>query len=257
MPTKIACTVEHGNKAEKTKIKQSALQQMVDEIATLLDTASKLKSEDRMRDWFGKWNLDRNKSEISARLNLLIEYTNNATIEFKTREGRNGIAYADQKSDEPVIFLERPFRYKRIIWGEKVVSIVHELAHKCKMKARDLGSSYFSSGMSSSDCYGPKNAKELAAQNNDKALKNAENWGYFVSSHFKEAGLTKNRTHDVVDWKFGALSQGGGNENTDDDSRIVGSESKGPSEVEKKEEPPARPSKSGRPKISELKTGFK
>ena len=252
MSIKINCKVEYGKPDEKEKIKQSAMQKIVDQIAALLEAASKLKSDDKMDTWFGEDNRKKGKSEIASRLGQLIEYVDKATIVFKTRDTRTGIAYSNLATDEPIIFLQKPFRYKRIIWGEKVVSIVHELAHKCKMKARDLGGTYFGSGIGieSSCSYGPKNAKELASQQNDKALKNAENWGYYVCSYFKEANLSEQGGYG--DWKFGALSQGGSSTDTQDDPRIVGWEDSDSKSVEKKI-PPKIPDKTKRPPKDSLR----
>ena len=183
-------------------VQVAKLRSLVDEVETLLNTAIQQKNVDLMKTWFGK-NFEGGRAAPSklAVINgctQIQQYITNNVIEFVSKDV-NTFAFADQAKQAAYVNLGKWFGYKWFTWGDRIVTLIHELSHKCAMQTKDRA-------FKGEPAYKYK-CVQLAEDTSSyaQALSNAENWGYFIASHYKLAGFgTPGR---VADWKYVARNQ--------------------------------------------------
>jgi len=193
---RMAVNFTYAGTAGASVVQIAELRRLVDEVDLLLRTAAQQQSADLMKDWFGK-NFEGSRAGGSklAVLNgctSIRTYLTNNTLEFISKDV-NSFAFADQSEDAPRVFLGKWFGFKWFTWGDRIVTLIHELSHKCSMKTKDQN--YKGEPAYKYKCV------QLSQDGSDyaKALTNAENWGYFIASHYRLAALAANRAED---WKY-------------------------------------------------------
>jgi hypothetical protein len=176
-------------------VKIDQLRRLVDEVDLLVRTAARQQDANLMKDWFGK-NFEGSRAAGSklAVLNgiaALQTYITNNTLAFTSKDV-NSFGFADQSTIVPAISLGKWFGFKWFTWADRIVTLVHELSHKCTMLTKD-------EPLKGEPAYKYKSV-QLSQDPSvyAKALTNAENWGYFIASHYRLAGLAANRTDDWV-----------------------------------------------------------
>jgi hypothetical protein len=191
------CVVKHEGKGKK--IVQPVLQDMLSDVAALINTALAKPNALNMRLWFGRKNLpsgtsDKSEATIVDRTKALAAWlASHQPICFTTKDAPGTLAFADQSNDTPEFFLGHGFPQCRWSWGERVCTLIHEFTHKA-IATQDvqLGVSSGMDGLVPVMSYGMA-CLTLADEPNlfAKALVNAENWGYYLCSYRMEAGVCK------------------------------------------------------------------
>lgn len=164
------------------------LNKLVIDAASLLDAAIKVPDIDKMKYWFGDKNFKTGKgspnySDVVRKTGLMKAYLEGSTVEFISKDIRSG-AFADQDELECRIYLAQWFGMKIYSYGERLVTLIHEASHKTPdLRTKDIP---YKDGKASY-----KHRAVLLAKSSKfaDALRNAENWGYYVASYARPAGL--------------------------------------------------------------------
>ena len=213
------------DKADLIKIKY--LHRVLKDATMLVEEANKLKDETIMKDWFGKRNFEKidGKTKVIEGCGHIMNFLKKTTIECISRS-TNSMAFTDKislKKNNPLygrlqINLGLWFKRNYYCHGERVVAILHEISH-------------VTPNLATSDCkiYSQDAYKEKCIQlaNSDstygKALKNAENWAYYIAAYHKQAGLSTLDKYSS-DWIYVAknqLSKGRDKKTTENDMVVV------------------------------------
>lgn len=122
--------------------------------------------------WFGTRNA---QATILNKLATLATYATTQPIDIESRNWKS-LAMSDMNDPAPVILIGSWFSLSWFNTGERVQTLIHELAHKA------LGA--VDEKLGDEHCYKHK-ALELARDPSRyaRAMTNAENWGYFVANH--------------------------------------------------------------------------
>ena len=191
-------------------VAQSVLQQMLIQIAALINQAVAEPNEDFMVAWFGERNLGpRGRVNpgvvegIQARTAELSEWLSaNQPIQFINKNARGTMAFTNLDEAEPIISLGHGFPQCRWSWGERVGTLIHEFSHKALGTADvQLGTKNGLQGPEPIWSYGTA-CLTLAQhpQLYEQALNNAENWGYYICAYRNRVGLTEGP--DDPSWRY-------------------------------------------------------
>ena len=179
--------VEGNGPSLKPALTAVAAKIMFDAACNLIHVARETRNIELSKKWFGEkssfpqYDIDK----------LYMALTHESLkLRFATNKKTSLGAYDPSFSVPNVAQLGLPILYTRYSWGEKVMTLLHEMSHSI------LGTLDYGAGKPGFDklgaCYGPmalKLAKNSLADSPwrlgwDKAIKNAENWGYFLVSHY-------------------------------------------------------------------------
>lgn len=146
----------------------------------------------RKQTWFGNSGATRS-ADIDSRAAKIQNFIrdSNRTIYFVCAVSPGSIAsyaqYQKEKVDgglplnqckkDPRIILGDGFRSGAYSWGDKVISILHEISHMT------IGTLDQQVGAPARDAYGAEAALELREDNHQDAFRNADNWAYYFGSY--------------------------------------------------------------------------
>ncbi len=149
------------------------------------------------RKWFsGRVNVD----DVRRKTHDLHESLRTTPLNVRFAKNKEVLGAYDpdfQSSSAPgelVAQLGGPILSARYSWGEKVMTLLHEMSHII-LKTIDIGSLNPRPPFNTlGACYGPfalqlaqNGLKDLPSSLTwDKAISNAENWGYFLISHYEK-----------------------------------------------------------------------
>lgn len=172
------------NKYSHPMVKRQYLTGIVNEVETLVDRASRDKDDARARQWFGDGLTNVQLQGIHSNMAVMREglaavavmrFVCISTVTVAACDLDNRLRY---KPTTCQILLGKGFTYQRYSWGEKVCTLAHELSH---WFLDTTDETYLGE-----DAYGVK-AFDMAADPSvavrRQCLKNAENWGYYISSY--------------------------------------------------------------------------
>jgi hypothetical protein len=173
-------------------LKVSYLAEIVNACESIIDEASRNPSRDKFGNWFGKKNdTDLNFEHSKQHVNSMLGYVRSTLLELESIQEAT-IAKTDQSDPRLRIGLGTRFSMDMYSFGERVVTFLHEISHKTTgLKTKD-------ELYKGNEAYKGV-ALDLANDNAEfaRALKNAENWAYYLASYHVDANLGEGEK-----WKY-------------------------------------------------------
>ncbi|MFT3776416.1 MAG: hypothetical protein QM820_64570 [Minicystis sp.] len=178
--------------ALKPALSKAGAETMFAAACNVIDVCSSMrkstKSQALARTWFGfKVDLE----EVYGGVDTLIQHLTKKGLLVRFARDKMGSlgAYDPDFWIPGVAQLGKPILYKRYTWGEKVMTFLHEMSHAILGTVDKGADPEYSSRFSLGAVYGP-DALKLASgklshpfNGPTEAIKNAENWGYFLVNH--------------------------------------------------------------------------
>jgi hypothetical protein len=188
---------ETGNVALMPALSTAAATMLFDASCNLLFAAKKKQDTKLMLRWFG----DRiTTEEVTKKLDTMIDYLQQNSLKVRySREKLQSLgAYDPNFYPRQVSQLGKPILYTRYSWGEKVMTFLHELSHVVigTLDKGEKGTKIPLPNDAGGACYGPyalklakNDLKDTYGLGQADAVNNAENWGYFIVSHYTHIGV--------------------------------------------------------------------